>query len=145
MTDIVEPTDDEISEQVLRLRIAGSSVRDIARHFNISIQEVNRRLDRALGTIDNKTRSRALMIDLELLTHLQRPFVKLAMQGDVAAAALVLKIAERRACYLALDAPTRIDVLQQVEVHQPNSTERLRAAIDGLIGAPPRDPETKPH
>ncbi|MGY3621241.1 hypothetical protein [Bradyrhizobium sp. USDA 10063] len=140
MSDVVELSSDEISEQILKLRVAGSSARDIAKHFGISVAEVNRKLDAALGTIDNRARSRQLLLDLALMTHLQRPFVKLAMQGDVAAAALVLKIAERRAAYLGLDVPTKLDIVQQVQSHQPNSTERIRGALDRLIGPQRHDP-----
>jgi hypothetical protein len=135
MTDDVEPLNsDEIAEQILKLRVAGSSPRDIARHFGLSIAETNRLLDKALGVVDDKLRSRAMLVDLELLGRLQQPFLRLAMAGDTQAAALVLKILERRACYLSLDSPVRVDVLQQVEVHQPNSTERIRAAINRLTG-----------
>jgi hypothetical protein len=54
----------------------------------------------------------ALALDLERLDELQNVFYDDAMKGDAQAAAICLKVAERRSAYLGLDTPVRIDPVQ---------------------------------
>lgn len=131
----------ERDEQILKLRVACNSVREIAKHFAMPISAVNAAIDRAVGVIDNKLRARSVAVDLEMLNLLQKPFLVQAMKGDVAAAALLLKIVERRAAYLGLDAPMKLDIISQQIGTAGTSTDDLQASIDRLVGKGP----TQPH
>jgi transcriptional regulator with XRE-family HTH domain len=101
--------------------------RDTARLFNLGItneQEIARRLGvsrQAVGRYVKELRrewaeerriDRDEWIDRELalLAALQEPFVADALKGKGFAMDRVLALMDRRAKYLGLDAPTRIDV-----------------------------------
>ncbi|WP_407184788.1 hypothetical protein [Bradyrhizobium centrosematis] len=145
MTDLIDldsaPDSAERDEQILKLRVACNSVREIAKHFGMQISAVNAAIDRAVGVIDNKLRARSVAVDLEMLNLLQRPFLAQALKGDVAAAALLLKIVERRAAYLGLDAPMKLDIISQQVSAAGTSTDDLQASIDRLVGKGPTPPQ----
>lgn len=138
MTDVIDldATLDsaERDEQILKMRVACISVREIAKHFNIPISAVNAAIDRAVGVIDNKLRARTVAVDLEMLNHLQRPFLQQALKGCVQSAELILKILQRRASYLALDAPMKLDIVQQQIGTAQSSIEEWQTMIDTLVG-----------
>jgi DNA-binding CsgD family transcriptional regulator len=135
----------ERDEQILKLRVACYSVRDIAKRFGMTISTVNSAIDRAVGVIDNKLRARTVAVDLEMLNLLQKPFLLQAMKGDVQSAAILLKIVDRKSCYLGLDAPMKLDIIQQQQIGAPQtSTEEWLTAINRLVGTPP-EPSEQSH
>lgn len=147
MDNAVEIADYAHDDEILKLRVGGLSVRSIARRFAISDAAVDAALGRVLARLDNHHRVRTAQIELERLDFLHRAQFAKAMQGDTAATNTCVRISERRSALLALDSPVRVDIVERSREAEPvpNSTERIRRTIDALIGAPPRDPETKPH
>jgi len=57
------------------------------------------------------------------------------LDRDVASGVLMVKIAERRATLLGLNAPLghAVHVVQHPPVHQPTSTDKIEAALNRLI------------
>lgn len=132
------------AEAIIQARIRGWPVRTIARQLGCSIADVMDALDRhAAMTLTSKLRTHTLALELDRLDEMQRTFDKQAREGDVASAALVLKIIERRQIMLGLAAPPRVDP-QLIELQikpAETSTERIRAAIDRLLPKPEPEPE----
>ena len=92
--------------------------------------------------LDNAYRLRAVALDLERLEAMQARFLHDALNGDLGAGHLCLKIAERRAAMLGTDAPVRVDAVQLTQVNgpEPTSTEKIRAAIDRIRRIAPPEP-----
>jgi hypothetical protein len=87
-------TDDD---EIIKQRIAGSSVRAIAKACGSSVAEVNRVIDRwAEMTVSPELRKQTLALELARLDLLQQAFFTWAMTGDVQCGALVTKIISRR-------------------------------------------------
>jgi hypothetical protein len=130
--NVVELIDRE--EAIFKARLAGKSVRRIAREFRTDLATVESVVQRCCPVINTQMRLAALALDLERLDELQNVFYSDAMNGDAQAAAICLKIAERRSCYLGLDSPMRIDPVQLAAEAQPQptSTERIMAALNRL-------------
>jgi len=84
-------------------------------------------------------------LELERCDRLQAAVWPAATQGDVAAVAAVLRIMERRARYLGLDAPVLVDVGLRVRVlaealgldPEAAAVEAERLVRDGRHHAPP--------
>jgi len=96
--------------QALQLRAAGASYRDIAAAMGCSVAVAHKLTTQALETWAREPLDAVLAMENERLDQLLRAFWPAATAGDVEAAALVLRILERRARMLGLDAPKRIDV-----------------------------------
>jgi len=66
---------------------------------------------------------------------------KAIVDRDVAAGVLLVKVAERRASLLGLNAPLghAVQVIQHEPENKPTSTERLRAAIERIRGTTHQD------
>jgi hypothetical protein len=138
MTDnVVDLVDRE--EAIFRARLAGKSTRRIAREFDLDLASVTAIIERNTPTIDNNLRLITLQLELERLDEMQSVFYRAAVDGDVPAAAILLKIAERRSSYLGLDCPVRVDPKQlHEEVHPgPSSTEALLRELDRIAAERP--------
>jgi hypothetical protein len=85
-----------------------------------------------------------LTIELQRLDELHRVFHKHAVETqDPASGALCVKISERKACLLGLNAPVRLDAMQLTDQQlQKTSIERIREVIDQLRGIEPPKPES---
>lgn len=98
--------------QVLELRRAGATFDDIARTVGYSNssgawQAYNRALERTLVSAGSEE---LRIAELDRLDRLQRATWTKAMQGDVMSINTVLRIMDRRAKYLGLDAPIRQEI-----------------------------------
>jgi hypothetical protein len=131
-------TDETRDSRIYHMRLLGSSPRAIADDFGISVADVNAAVDGAMVKVDNAYRLRAMTLDLERLEAMLARFLGDALNGDLAAGHLCLKIAERKAAMLGTDAPVRVDAVQltQVTGPQPTSTERISALIDRIRNQP---------
>jgi hypothetical protein len=106
--------DDEIIQQ----RIAGRSVRAIAKAQHCSVAQVDEAIDRwAESAITDKIRKHTLALELARLDELQRSFTR-ALEGDVSCGAPVTKSLERRCVTLGLHTP-QTAVLQVVDEAKP--------------------------
>jgi hypothetical protein len=117
--------------------------RRIAEDHGISIDEVHAVLDRHPIEVDrDKYLKRALAMQLLQLDELEVAFRdKAIVDRDVASGVLLVKVAERRATLLGLNAPLghAVQVIQHEPENKPTSTERLRAAIDRIRGKTHQD------
>jgi hypothetical protein len=121
--------------EIIEARIAGKSVRAIAKARGTSVADINRVIDRfADVVITDKVRKHNLALELERLDELQETFYARALGGDVQSAALVTKIIERRSVMLGLHVP-QTSVLKIVDEAKPveTSTDRLERVLNALI------------
>jgi hypothetical protein len=119
------PSPEQIDKerQVIELRRAGATFDDIARTLNYANpsgawQAYNRALQRTLVTAGAEE---ARTEELDRLDRLQRAVWGNAMQGEIASVQAVLRIMDRRAKYLGLDAPVKQEVT--IEHIDPNSVD----------------------
>lgn len=99
--------------RALELRKAGASYAQIAEVLGISRSAAHKAVARALDKViaevrENADRLRAL--ELERLDHLSRELWRQALKGHLGAIDRLLKVMERRAKLLGLDAPTKADI-----------------------------------
>jgi hypothetical protein len=100
---------------IVRQRIAGCSVRPIAKAQHCSVAQVNEAIDRSAATaIDDKTRK---------LDELQEQFYARALERDVPCGALVSQLIERRWVMLGPHTPQQA-VVQIVEARAPRERSR---------------------
>jgi hypothetical protein len=136
-----EPTAQDL--EIFERRLVGHSVHAIAKEFRITVKEVDAALNRACTPIDEDFRLTTIGLELARFDQLLTVFYEKAINGDAAAANILLKVSERRAAILGLDVPAAVrkdPVLLQIEqTPQPTSTDRIRAALDAII-AERKDP-----
>ena len=133
-------------EAIFKARLSGKSVRRIAQEFHTDVPQVEAIIERMCPTIDTQMRAVALALDLERLDELQETFYSDAVKGDVQAAAILLKIAERRSAYLGIDAPVRVDPVQLLAAAKPRptSTDLIEAALRRIAAEhKPKDAGTR--
>jgi hypothetical protein len=135
--NVVELTvSSERDQKVLGLRLAGISTGKIGRELGLSNKEVIAALERALPVVDASYRARVLKEELARLDQLQAWWYSAAKTSG-SAALLCLRIAERRAQMLGLDAPQhmRLDPIQLVASAAPreNSTAALLRELERVV------------
>jgi len=103
----------------LELRRMGATYRQIARAVNVSVEtayaDVQAELQ-ALRTLTAEDATAIRDIELRRLDDYVLALSTRAQQGDVAAIATLLKVQERRARYLGLDAPDKQEILGDAPV-----------------------------
>jgi len=151
MSDDVKPDDVPVnvvelvdhSQAMFRLRLAGESVREIARQYRISEKRVQETIERMCTPITKQMKAHTLELELERLDELQAAFYRAAREGNLGAAAITLKIVERRAAMLGLDAPSavRTDPVLLIESSKPQetSTDKIMAALNRIAGKYPKN------
>ncbi len=140
--EIIEPAD--LDAAILSERARGIPVRTIAQRFYLTRAQVEQALDRCATAVNERERARVLVVELERLGRLYELFVPRAEKGDVASAALLLKIDERIASLWGLNSPagSRTDAVKLIEASQPQqgSTMALMKILDRLVGERPEAP-----
>jgi hypothetical protein len=120
--------------RVLRLRLAGVPFEQIAAQLDppCSTQRAHQLYQAALKQIVREPAEQVLAAEGERLDMLWRAVIARALAGSARHAEVALKVLERRARMLGLDAPqkTRIDAHITVE-----EAEALDAEIEGLLAA----------
>jgi hypothetical protein len=117
---------------ILTARVRGRSVRRIAREHGMTEGAVDEVLDqRADAMLSGKHQRRALMLQLARLDELIEVFHPKALAGDPICGALVVKIEERRATLLGMNAPIghAVSVVQHEPTAAPTSTDLIEAAF----------------
>jgi len=120
---------------IVRQRIAGRSVRAIAKALSISVADVNRAIDRWAETMVNPAvRKQTLALELARLDEMQLRFYEHALEGDVPSGALVAKLIERRGVMLGLHTP-QTAVLQIVDEAKPRETgiDKIERVLNALV------------
>ena len=132
-SDDLVPSD--LSERIFKARVGGLTEQATAKKFGVPVREVRKVVEQLAPRIDAGTRLRELSLELVRLDRLQEVFLDVALtQRDPQAAAIALKVSERKSSMLGLDyAPLRTDqgtlhVIQPAP--RPSSTALIRAALE---------------
>ncbi len=102
----------ELEKECLRLRMAGLSYEVIARNVGCSRAGAHRAVMRAIErTIreNNETAQDVLNLELKRLDTMMNVLWRKVLEGELGAVDRVLRVMERRAKYLGLDAPHRME------------------------------------
>lgn len=127
--------------EVIQLREAGASWESIAdtiesRHGADALPKhwskryAHKDFQRALGKVQDEVKDRARTVrelELKRLRRMQRGHWEDAINGDVEAARLVVKLMKRRASLLGLDEPDELDVTAGTD---PETIEALLDALE---------------
>lgn len=100
----------ENEEKAIALRIGGASYKEIGQRLGLSCSAAHKMVMRVLEKDQKKTaedRERLLQMELMRLDRMQLGLWSQAKSGNQGAVDRVLRIQERRAKYLGLDAPSR--------------------------------------
>lgn len=137
------PADDvaaaERRKKALALRIGGATLAEIAEVNGCAISTVHADIQRCLSDIPRQEADELRAQEVTRLDKLQRACWTPAMDGDLAAIGRALRIIDRRAKMLGLDAPQQVEVTG-VDVDLDATVERLLivakavAAGDGGAG-----------
>jgi transposase-like protein len=120
---------------------AGSSYRDIAHAFGVSHTQIWRDVRRVLDDLQQTTVQDATSYRLLELTRLDQLLQGLwpeAILGNVPAVLAALRISERRARLLGLDAPTRVDIepaLRRLAAAEGLDIEQVLAEAQRLLAS----------
>jgi len=100
-------------QQAVQMRLAGASYQQIADKLECTPSAAYKMVAKAMRDADNKTGEAAEMLrglELARLDALMLAAWKQAVSGHLGAIDRVLRIMDRRARYVGLDAPSRLDV-----------------------------------
>jgi hypothetical protein len=109
----------------------------LAKAHGCSVGEMNAALDRhPLELNRDAYLRRCLALELMQLDRIELAFGhKALVDRDVASGVLLVKVAERRATLLGLNAPIghAVRVVSHPPQNQPTSTDRIEAALNALV------------
>ncbi len=121
------------SSEALQLRAAGLGYREIAAVVGCSASTAHSRVRKALSLVVYEHAEEVRAVELERLDTLTRRCLELVADPDpgvaLAAVAGCLRISERRAKLLGIDAPQRVAVETAVTI------EDVEAKLDALLNA----------
>src|SRR5215831_18884967 len=126
--------------------LVNKRVHAIARAHDCTVDDVHAALDRHPIELNRDAYlKRTLALELMRLDQLEMAFEGKAIRDrDVAAGALMVKIAERRATLLGLN-PVQghaVQIIQHAPTEQPDSCDRIHALLDRIAAQPkPDEPE----
>jgi transcriptional regulator with XRE-family HTH domain len=122
--------------QVWRAYVSGLTQEAIAAEHGITQQRVSQILAEVREVIPADARSDALLLDLERLDLMLTGYLPAAIQGDVKAGSLALRIIERRAKALGLDAtePLRLTIERHLDDEGALVADALAAGLDAVPG-----------
>jgi hypothetical protein len=113
-------------DAIIKQRVSGRSVREIASHGALTwLRSTRRSTGVGRQAITDKAPKHGLALELARLDELQEVFYLRALEGDVSCGAIVTKIIERRCTMLGLHTP-RTAVLQIVDEATPKETSTGR-------------------
>src|SRR5215831_14324049 len=118
--------------------LVNKRVAQIARDHGCTVDQVNAALDRHPIELDrDQFLRRTLALELIELDALQQAFRAKALEdGDVGSGLLLLKVAERRATLLGMNAPQghAVQIIQHEPAEAETSTDKIAAAIARIRG-----------
>ena len=120
------------SQQAIQLRMAGATLEDIAKHLGFktaagAYKSVMRELQ-ATAQDNNEGTEGVRQLELGRLDAMQRPIWQAVLEGNLQATTTALRIQERRASLLGLDAPKQLEARVRVDVMSWN--QALRDFLD---------------
>jgi hypothetical protein len=116
---VPEPRDSELIQQIYDLRVRGMSYEKIAQLVNRDRYAVARLYQEEIKRVsaaEIRDTDALRRLEIERLDAMQAQIWSRVMQGELEAAAVTLKILERRSKLLGLDAPTKIDMEHRIRV-----------------------------
>jgi DNA-binding CsgD family transcriptional regulator len=119
--------------QALELRKAGATYGEIGRQLGISASSAHRAIARAVERITDESSELAIetrRMELIRLDAMQLALWTDARKGDAEAIRTLLRIMERRARYLGLDAPT--EVVADVTHHSSEIDAAIERELAGM-------------
>ena len=139
----------DLYERIFQARIAGLSETRAAKQFGVKVSEVRRAVTLFAPQVNNELRLRELAVELGRLDRLGEVFYTVAIEEkDPQAAAIALKVSERKSSMLGLDyAPLRTDMATLTVIQpppRPNSTQLIRAVIDRVCAERPQPQPAAP-
>jgi hypothetical protein len=121
-------------------------VHAIARAHDCTVDQVNAPLDKHPIELDrDQFLRRTLALELIELDQLQQAFRDKALEDrDVGSGLLLLKVTERRATLLGMNAAQghAVQIIQHETAAAQSSTDKIRAAIDRIRGKSLPKPES---
>jgi predicted DNA-binding protein (UPF0251 family) len=125
----------------LRLRAGGLTYSEIAGQLQVSDRMAARIVHRALGRVVREPAGELLNLELERLDLVWRGSFPRAAAGSARHAEVCLRVLERRARLLGLDAPTR--TVAKV-TFTDEEVDKLDQEIEALLAAHHQHPEGDP-
>jgi len=115
-------------QQAIKLRMAGATLDDIAKQLDFksaagAYKSVMRELKATAQDMGEGTEA-VRQLELKRLDQMQFPLWSQVLAGDIAATTTALRIQERRAALLGLDAPKQIEARVRVDVLSWNQAIR---------------------
>jgi hypothetical protein len=139
---------DALYEELFQARLSGLTEYAVSKRHGVPVRTVRRAVEALAPKVDNKLRMRELAVELGRLDRLGEVFLEVALtEKDAQAAAIVLKVSERKSSMLGLDyAPLRTDLATLTVIQPPpraDSTALIRQALERVCaeGRPPPQPE----
>ena len=107
-------------QQAIKLRMAGATLDDIARQLEFrspagAYKSIMRELESTAQDMGEGTEA-VRQLELKRLDQMQFPLWPAVLAGDTSATSTALRIQERRASLLGLDAPKQIEARVRVDV-----------------------------
>lgn len=122
-------------------------VHAIAKARGCSVDDVHAALDHHPIELNRDAiLKRALALELMRLDQLEMAFERKALEGgDVQSGVLMVKISERRATLLGLNAPLghAVRIIQHEPAEALTSTQQIRKALDNLMNPALMSPENR--
>lgn len=103
----------ELAEKAIALRCTGATYRAIAKEINVSVSTAHDLVSKAVAERREQKAQRTdelVELELERCDQLQRALAKKAADGNERAIATTLRIMERRARLLGLDAAPKLEL-----------------------------------
>jgi hypothetical protein len=124
----------------LELRKSGATFKMIGDHFGVTAQSAHATVMRRLRATLAEPAAELRALELERLDHLLTAIWTAATSGDLQAQAGVLRIMDRRAKLLGLDAPQRIEDVIEVSDAKASLAAKLEKMAERLAS---RDGESR--
>ncbi len=140
----------EEQRKALELKIAGLPYATIGKQLGCSNKTAWKLVQDALADIPRAEAEEVLDIELQRLEKLWLAAYPKARTGDLAAIHVALKIMERRAKYLGLDAPDKVEDVtptsapREIRVFYADPPQQERPAAELGDGGRPVQPAAKP-
>ncbi len=129
------PEDDvhiaERRKRALDLRLAGATLAEIAEAHGVSITTAHKDIRRCLSDIPKASADELRKQEIARLDKLQNACWQDAIHGDLSAIDRALKVIDRRAKMLGLDAPQQVEVTG-VDVDLDATVARIMAVADAV-------------
>lgn len=126
--------------EMFAMRLRGYSTRDIGENYGCTSDEVRAALKRMVVGMSPRYRADLVEMENERLDALMVVTMDQAMRGSLDHQEMVLKIMDRRAKLLGLDAPTKtthtVDSEKDTDTGKPTSSDRMLDRIRKLRTPP---------